>query len=98
MIRSVVLVLMMICLSANSPLLAQDGTATSQTGGQQSHFYVTVSRHTMSAFPVTFGMSLFMSGSLAFKSDASCVGFAVGAATTLFSSREGYAAVELGFS
>jgi len=79
------------------PLLAQEQT-TPPSSMQYAGLYGSVLYHSTSNFPVTQSFSFYSSRPSAFKSSASSGGIAVGYFTTLFSTRQGYAGLELAYS
>lgn len=86
-----------LCFSVTLILHAQGEKAAAPAQGQLASIYASLLYHTTSDFPVTQNFSMYSTGPSAFRSSASSVGFAVGFGTSLFSTRKGYAGLELGF-
>jgi hypothetical protein len=86
-----------VCLSLTCSLSAQEVKGAPQGAGQQTNVYASLVYHSTSDFPLTQNFSMYSIGSSAFRSSASSIGLAVGAGTTMFSSRQGYGGLELGF-
>jgi hypothetical protein len=92
-----VIFLLTLCIPLGCCLMAQDQTAP-RRGGQYAGLYGSVLYHSTSDFPVTQSFSEYSTQPLAFKSSASSGGIALGYFTTLFSTRQGYAGLELAYS
>jgi opacity protein-like surface antigen len=89
---------LVLIFSLQFTLVAQEKKTASPSQGQLANIYVSLLYHNTSDFPVTTNALAFAGESFVFRTSASSFGVTLGYGTTLFSSHQGYAGLELGFS